>query len=81
MPESQSQPQPQSQSETWHEVVLRQKYNDPLKLKNSLDSMYGQDRYKVRVKSGRYILQLKLQEPPPEGQIAELERAISFHYK
>ncbi|KAI1799226.1 hypothetical protein F4811DRAFT_544927 [Daldinia bambusicola] len=80
MPESQSQ-QPQTKNATWHEVVLRQKYNDPQKLKNSLDSMYGPDRYKVRVKSGRYILQLQLQEPPPESQIAELERTISFHYK
>ncbi|KAI0097136.1 hypothetical protein F4814DRAFT_453665 [Daldinia grandis] len=40
----------------WHEVVLKQKYNDPRKLKNTLDSLYGNDNYKI--KSGRYILQL-----------------------
>ncbi|KAI1477293.1 hypothetical protein F4774DRAFT_389532 [Daldinia eschscholtzii] len=77
MPELPS--QPQSKTVTWHEVVLRQKYNDPLKLKNSLDSMYGQNKYKVRIKANRYILQLP--EPPHEGQIAEIERTISFHYK
>ncbi len=35
---------------TWHVVVLRQKYNDPLKLKNTLDTLYGEGNYKVKVR-------------------------------
>jgi len=40
-----------SGSKNWHEVVLRQKYNDPRKLKESLDTMYGQGGYQVKVRS------------------------------
>ncbi|KAI1642504.1 uncharacterized protein F4817DRAFT_294798 [Daldinia loculata] len=72
-------PQPPIETATWYEVVLKQKYNDPQKLKSSLDSMYGQGRYKVKIKASRYILQLP--EPPHEDRIAEIERTISFHYK
>ncbi|KAI2778760.1 hypothetical protein F4815DRAFT_231384 [Daldinia loculata] len=57
-------PQPPIETATWYEVVLKQKYNDPQKLKSSLDSMYGQGRYKVKIKASRYILQLP--EPPQE---------------
>ncbi|KAI0600868.1 hypothetical protein F4775DRAFT_509151 [Biscogniauxia sp. FL1348] len=40
----------------WHEVVLRQKYNDPRKLKESLDTMYGQGGYQVKIKANRHKL-------------------------
>ncbi|KAI1489255.1 hypothetical protein F5X96DRAFT_641605 [Biscogniauxia mediterranea] len=67
-----------SGSKDWHEVVLRQKYNDPRKLKESLDTMYGQGGYQVKTKANRYIL--KLPVPLDEGQLAELEKDIGFHY-
>lgn len=63
----------------WHDVILRQKYNNPTKLKNALDSMYGQGRYKVMIRANRYILQLP--EPFVEAQILEIENAVRFHYK
>ncbi|OTB02219.1 hypothetical protein M426DRAFT_322795 [Hypoxylon sp. CI-4A] len=62
----------------WHEVILRQKYNDPLKLKDSLNNLYGEGRYKVKTRANRYILQVP--EPMQQAQIAELEAAIRFHY-
>ncbi|KAI0012556.1 hypothetical protein F4779DRAFT_40547 [Xylariaceae sp. FL0662B] len=62
----------------WHETVLRQKYNDPMKLKNLLDNAYGQGRYNVKIKANRYIL--RLPEPLNEVQLAEMEKQIRFHY-
>ncbi|KAI1759184.1 hypothetical protein GGR53DRAFT_471605 [Hypoxylon sp. FL1150] len=50
--------QPPPQRAAWHEVVLRQKYNDPTRLKASLDSIYGPGRYIVKIKANRYYLQL-----------------------
>ncbi|KAI1105657.1 hypothetical protein F4804DRAFT_331080 [Jackrogersella minutella] len=67
-----------SEKVEWHEVVLKQKYNDPLKLKKSLDGLYGQGKYKVRTKANRYILQLP--EKIHEEKKAEIEAAIRFHY-
>jgi hypothetical protein len=36
----------------WSEHVLRKKYTDPMKLKESLDEIYGQEKYQVIVRSG-----------------------------
>jgi hypothetical protein len=36
----------------WLEHVLRKKYTDPMKLKESLDEIYGQGKYQVIVCSG-----------------------------
>jgi hypothetical protein len=38
-----------SNSRPWHEVMLRQKYNDPRKLKQVLDKVYGSGNYLVKV--------------------------------
>ncbi|KAI0378688.1 hypothetical protein F5Y04DRAFT_143530 [Hypomontagnella monticulosa] len=43
---------------SWHNVVLKQKYNDPLKLKATLDGIYGKGQYRVTTRANRYILQL-----------------------
>ncbi|KAI2609182.1 hypothetical protein GGR54DRAFT_387613 [Hypoxylon sp. NC1633] len=47
-----------SRQAQYHEVVLRQKYNDPMKLKNSLDRRFGAGMYRVKTKANRYILLL-----------------------
>lgn len=36
----------------WSEHVLRKKYTDPMKLKESLDEIYGQGKYQVIVRAG-----------------------------
>ena len=36
-------------SEVWHEEVLRQKYNNPRKLVEVLNNMFGQGNYRVKV--------------------------------
>ena len=36
----------------WSEHVLRKKYTDPMKLKESLDEIHGQGKYQVIVCSG-----------------------------
>jgi hypothetical protein len=33
----------------WHEHVLRKKYRDLLKLKLTLDNLYGENQYKIKV--------------------------------
>jgi hypothetical protein len=38
----------------WSEHVLRKKYTDPMKLKESLDEIYGQGKYQVIV-CARYL--------------------------
>lgn len=69
---------PPSEKEPPYEVVLRQKYNDPLKLKKSLDEMYGKGKYMVTLRANRYIL--RLPEPLQDGKRAEIEKQIQFHY-
>ncbi|KAI1393170.1 uncharacterized protein F4822DRAFT_383740 [Hypoxylon trugodes] len=66
------------QQQPWHDIVLKTKYNDPLKLKSSLDSMYGKGKYRVKVRANRYILQLP--EQPQRAQIVEIENTIHSHY-
>jgi hypothetical protein len=34
----------------WSEHVFRKKYTDPMKLKESLDEIYGQGKYQVIVR-------------------------------
>jgi hypothetical protein len=47
----------------WLEHVLRKKYTDPMKLKESLDEIYGQGKYQVIVCSGSLeIVQLENSE-------------------
>ncbi|KAI2470510.1 hypothetical protein F4781DRAFT_175311 [Annulohypoxylon bovei var. microspora] len=65
MPESKSPPG----NVGWHEVVLRQKYNDQMKLKVALDEMYGQGKYGVKMRATRWILQLP--EPIPEVNLPD----------
>ena len=40
----------------WHNHVLRQKYRDPLKLKQALTEMYGEGNYKIKVRTERTLL-------------------------
>jgi hypothetical protein len=46
----------------WSEHVLRKKYTDPMKLKESLDEIYGQGKYQVIVCSG-YLEVIHLESP------------------
>ncbi|KAH9908536.1 hypothetical protein F4778DRAFT_350697 [Xylariomycetidae sp. FL2044] len=62
-----------------YEVVLRQKYNDPRKLKAILDDSYGFGKYRVKIRANRYILMLP--QHLGEDQIAELEQSIRIHYR
>ncbi|KAI5860608.1 hypothetical protein GGS23DRAFT_599416 [Durotheca rogersii] len=91
MPSSQGSPEPA----TWHEILLRNKYNNPMKLKDVLDKMYGKGKYRIRSKSSNLVLLLPepLKEVPSlsichfrdpltleQDQAAELERGIMHHY-
>ncbi|KAF2465718.1 uncharacterized protein BDR25DRAFT_294748 [Lindgomyces ingoldianus] len=62
----------------WSEHVLRKKYRDPGKLKESLDAIYGSSQYRVIVKADRWILVL----PSPLGakELEDLEDNIRNHY-
>ncbi|KAK0725506.1 hypothetical protein B0H67DRAFT_570708 [Lasiosphaeris hirsuta] len=68
-----------SQDPGWHEEVMRQKYNDPRKLKDFLDKTYGSGNYLVKIRSNRWILCLP--EPLQEGELEDIERRIRVHYK
>ncbi|KAK4108503.1 hypothetical protein N656DRAFT_784001 [Canariomyces notabilis] len=59
--------------------MLRQKYNDPRKLKQVLDKVYGSGNYLVKIMSERWILYLP--EPLTEGGLCEIENMIRFHWK
>jgi hypothetical protein len=56
-----------SRSQGWHEQILRQKYNDPRRLKEYLDEAYGPGNYLVKTKSNRWILCL----PEPMNQVPD----------
>ncbi|KAI0892816.1 hypothetical protein F4806DRAFT_224186 [Annulohypoxylon nitens] len=53
-----------------HEVVLRQRYNDPMKLKKVLDEMFGEGKYRVQTRSTRWIL--RVPEPMPKVNASNL---------
>lgn len=61
-----------------HEVVLRQRYNDPMKLKKVLDEMFGEGKYRVQTRSTRWIL--RVPEPMPKEKLAKIEETIRSHY-
>ncbi|WYZ38039.1 hypothetical protein EsH8_II_001545 [Colletotrichum jinshuiense] len=61
-----------------HEQVMQERYHDPLKLKASLDSIYGEGNYQVKERANRYILQLPI--PIKEGDMAKIEKRIRSHY-
>jgi hypothetical protein len=67
-----------SRSQGWHEQILRQKYNDPRRLKEYLDEAYGPGNYLVKTKSNRWILCLP--EPMNQGDMDSLEQHVQFHY-
>ncbi|KAE9363919.1 hypothetical protein N431DRAFT_489747 [Stipitochalara longipes BDJ] len=62
----------------WSEHVFRKKYTDPMKLKESLDEIYGQGKYQVIEKGGRWIISLPT--PLSEKEIKALEEKIFDHY-
>ncbi len=40
----------------WSEHMLRKRYTDPMKLKESLDEVYGQGKYQVIVRSRHIVI-------------------------
>ncbi|KAK2773531.1 hypothetical protein CKAH01_13571 [Colletotrichum kahawae] len=63
---------------------MRTKYNDPVKLKDTLNKMFGEKNYKVRVINNRYILmlsraprQVRINLPP---SLSHLPRSHSHTY-
>jgi len=62
----------------WSEHVLRKKYTDPMKLKESLDDIYGEGKYRVMEKGGRWILGLS--NPMSQEELKEIEKRIYNHY-
>ncbi|KAK7224313.1 hypothetical protein V2G26_012316 [Clonostachys chloroleuca] len=70
--------QPSSGQGPLYEEVMRQKYNDPAKLRDLLDELYGRGNYSVKTKSSRWIL--RLPAPLKEGQMEWIENQVCFHY-
>ncbi|KAK0614871.1 hypothetical protein B0T17DRAFT_619723 [Bombardia bombarda] len=69
----------------WSEYVLRKKYRDPLKLKESLNYIFGSDQYKLKltalpqqIKGDRWILSLS--RPMLVGELEEIEKDSTQHY-
>lgn len=57
---------------------MRQRYNNPSKLKEILDQMFGPGKYRVTIQSERYILHLP--QPLQAGELDKIEDNIRFHY-
>ncbi|KAH7311522.1 hypothetical protein B0I35DRAFT_438242 [Stachybotrys elegans] len=66
------------QTPPWFEQVMRQKYNDPVKLRDYLDETYGPDNYLVKTRSNRWILCLPA--PLKAGELDMIEKKVRFHY-
>ncbi|KAK3346875.1 hypothetical protein B0T25DRAFT_553072 [Lasiosphaeria hispida] len=66
------------QDSGWHEELMRQKYNDPRKLKDFLDKTYGFGNYLVKIRRNRWILCLP--EQLKDGELEDIERRIRVHY-
>ncbi|KAK4175752.1 hypothetical protein QBC36DRAFT_330733 [Triangularia setosa] len=62
-----------------YEHVMRQKYNDPRKLKSWLDAAYPSGNYAVKIRDNRWILSLP--EPLNEAMLEYIESQIRTHYK
>ncbi|KAI0880776.1 uncharacterized protein GGS22DRAFT_80021 [Annulohypoxylon maeteangense] len=71
-------PKPSPAKEGGNEVLLRQRYNDPIKLKKVLDEMFGEGKYGVQTRSTRWIL--RLPEAMPKEKLAKIEETIRSHY-
>ncbi|KAF4835463.1 hypothetical protein CGCSCA4_v012597 [Colletotrichum siamense] len=68
----------ESPTTDWHRETMRTKYHDPVKLKDTLNKMFGENNYKVRVINNRYILMLSRQ--PRQGEMEKLEKEAREHY-
>ncbi|KAI0126969.1 hypothetical protein BJ170DRAFT_630636 [Xylariales sp. AK1849] len=62
----------------WSDHMLRKKYRDPVKLKNYLDTVYGEGQYQISIKKDRWIIALPKQMTSAELQ--ELEESLYHHY-
>jgi len=63
----------------WFEQVLRMKYNDPLKLIDSLDRMFGTGNYILKTRSNRWIL--FLHNPLQQAELEEIEQQMRVHWR
>ncbi|CCF43530.1 hypothetical protein CH063_13205 [Colletotrichum higginsianum] len=73
-----SAPTPKAANPFPHEQLMRAKYLDQRKLKNSLDSIYGEGKYQVKERASRYILMLPT--PMKKDDLAQLEQRVRLHY-
>jgi hypothetical protein len=64
----------------WSEHVLRKKYTDPMKLKESLDEIYGQGKYQVIVCSG-YLEIMHLENSGADWYQGERRQVDSWSFE
>ncbi|KAK1752026.1 hypothetical protein QBC47DRAFT_416510 [Echria macrotheca] len=63
----------------WHKKVMKQKYNDPDKLREYLDATYGPGNWRVEVKStNRWMIALT--RPWKEHEMEYIESQVRVHY-
>ncbi|KAF5526678.1 hypothetical protein CGCA056_v003907 [Colletotrichum aenigma] len=75
-PPSKEPPSKECPTTDWHRETMRTKYHDPVKLKDTLNKMFGEKNYKVI--NNRYILMLS--RPPRQGEMEKLEKEAREHY-
>ncbi|KAK3377250.1 hypothetical protein B0T24DRAFT_237276 [Lasiosphaeria ovina] len=63
----------------WYKNVMKQKYNDPDKLKAYLDTVYGPGNWMVEVRSNNRWM-ISLTRPWQESEMEEIESNIRVHY-
>ncbi|KAK3387899.1 hypothetical protein B0H63DRAFT_471130 [Podospora didyma] len=68
----------QASSASWSENVLPKKYRDPLKLKETLNEIYGEGQYRVKIRGDRFIVALP--RPMLEGELEAINKGIYHHY-
>ncbi|KAK3684091.1 hypothetical protein B0T22DRAFT_469582 [Podospora appendiculata] len=62
----------------WFDHVLRKKYRDPSKFKETLNRIYGEGDYQIKVRRDRWILALR--RPMRPGEMEEIEKDTIEHY-
>ncbi|OBR09625.1 hypothetical protein CH63R_08390 [Colletotrichum higginsianum IMI 349063] len=75
-----SAPTPKAANPFPHEQLMRAKYLDQRKLKNSLDSIYGEGKYQVKVKRSSNFDLFSLTASILKDDLAQLEQRVRLHY-